>query len=447
MSHLPEQFKQNIIELFGEQEALSFFDAIVESPSVSVRYNSKIAIDENYVSELKPVAWCPNAFYLDKRPQFTLDTRFHAGAYYVQEASSMFLWQAFSQYVEKNAIVFDTCAAPGGKSTLIASYLSQNGMLVSNEFVPQRAHILTENIQKWGRDNCVVTNNSVEHFEQFSELFDAVCVDAPCSGEGMFRKDEVAINEWSPANVAKCVERQRDILTSAWETLKPGGVLIYSTCTYNRNENEENVNWLIEEFGAQYLSVNIDSSWNIVETERGYRFLPHKTRGEGLFLAVVRKPEDILRKTKNKPLKNQPDNADELLQWIKSDDFKYKTIVHKDVVYAVQFQRYELLVQMLYKLNVLTLGIPLSYIKGRDYIPHPALALSLYINRLQFYVQEVDRITALSFLRTEAINLIDAPRGFVLIVHEDIALGWVKNVGNRCNNLYPSPWRIRMQIK
>ncbi len=443
MSQLPEQFKQNIIQLLGEQEASLFFDAITESPSVSVRYNSKIAP----LSNLQQVAWCPDAYYLDERPQFTLDTRFHSGGYYVQEASSMFLWQALSQYVERDAVVFDTCAAPGGKSTLIASYLSQNGMLVSNEFVSQRAHILTENMQKWGRDNCVVSNNSVEHFEQFPELFDAVCVDAPCSGEGMFRKDEVAINEWSPANVEKCVERQRDILSSAWTTLKPGGVLIYSTCTYNRDENEDNVNWLIDTFDAEYLTINLNPDWNITETERGYRFLPHKTRGEGLFLAVVRKSDAPLRKSKTKPPKQLPAKADELLKWIVSDEYKYKTIIHKDIVYAIQSQRYELLVQMLSKLNIMTFGIPLAQQKGRDYIPQTALAMSLYINRSHFYLQEVDRLTALSFLRTETINLPDAPRGFVLITHEDIPLGWVKNVGNRCNNLYPSPWRIRMQVK
>ena len=263
---------------------------MADEPSVSIRLNSKITDNRLQITDstsfLTPhssfltVKWCEQGRYLSERPKFTYDPLFHAGAYYVQEASSMFVWQALSQLVEQDALVLDLCAAPGGKSTAIAQYLSENGFLVSNEYVPQRAHVLVENITKWGAPNCVVTNNAPRHFEKLKTRFDAILVDAPCSGEGMFRKDERAREEWSPANVDMCVERQREILESAWKVLKPGGVLIYSTCTFNSHENEEQVQWLIDEMEAEYLPLKIEDDWMITETERGYRFLPHKTRGE-----------------------------------------------------------------------------------------------------------------------------------------------------------------------
>ena len=288
---LPVGFEEMVRDVIGVGEWDAFVEALSEEPSVSVRVNSKITDNRLQITDnsCSAVKWCEWGRYLSERPKFTYDPMFHAGAYYVQEASSMFVWQALEQLVERDAVVLDMCAAPGGKSTAIAQYLSEEGFLVSNEYVPQRAHVLVENITKWGAPNCVVTNNAPQHFEKLKSRFDAILVDAPCSGEGMFRKDERAREEWSPANVEMCVERQREILESAWKVLKPGGVLIYSTCTFNRHENEEQVQWLIDEMEAEYLSIKIGEDWMITETERGYRFLPHKTRGEGLFMAAVRK--------------------------------------------------------------------------------------------------------------------------------------------------------------
>lgn len=437
---LPAEFKSLVEPVIGDKWD-AFAAALSENPSVSIRFNDKM----QPVTQRPSVPWCPDGRYLTERPQFTLDPLLHAGAYYVQEASSMFLYRALNQYVASDSVVLDLCAAPGGKSTLINRYLSDKGFLVSNEYMPQRAHILVENMAKWGCPNTVITNNAPQHFEVLPHLFDAVCVDAPCSGEGMFRKDSNAIAEWSRENVDKCVTRQREILTSAWETLKPGGILVYSTCTYNKLENEENIKWLTEEFGAEYLLLNVEPEWNITETDYGYRFMPHKTRGEGLFLAVLRKPEtESVHRGKYKLPKQLPERCDKLLNYVKHSG-DYKTILHKTIFYAVQKHRYELTLQLIEKLNVLSFGIPLAEPKGKDYILHPSLALSKELNCGSVHAVELSYSQAIAFLRTETLYMPDAPRGILLVTYRSLPLGWVKNVGNRCNNLYPTPWRIRMQ--
>ena len=405
-------------------------------------------------SHLSTVKWCEYGRYLSERPKFTYDPMFHAGAYYVQEASSMFVWQALTQLVDKDAVVLDMCAAPGGKSTAIAQYLSEEGFLVSNEYVPQRAHVLVENITKWGAPNCVVTNNAPRHFEKLKSRFDAILVDAPCSGEGMFRKDERAREEWSPANVEMCVERQREILESAWHVLKPGGVLIYSTCTFNSHENEEQVQWLIDEMEAEYLPIKIGEDWMITETERGYRFLPHKTRGEGLFMAAVRKQitdnrlqitdnrlQSKSEKRKDKKAKSSTFNSQlSTLNLLKGD---YVVVECEGKYYAVQKERVDFVEECRKVLNVLSFGVQMYEQKGKDLIPQAALALSRVYVRGAYPEVELSYDEAISFLRKEAIVLADAPRGFVLVTYGGLPLGWVKNIGNRCNNLYPEFWRIR----
>lgn len=388
----------------------------------------------------------------------------------------MFVWQALEQLVEKDAVVLDMCAAPGGKSTAIAQYLSEEGFLVSNEYVPQRAHVLVENITKWGAPNCVVTNNAPRHFEKLKSRFDAILVDAPCSGEGMFRKDERAREEWSEANVEMCVERQREILQSAWMVLKPGGVLIYSTCTFNRHENEEQVQWLIDEMEAEYLPIKIGEDWGITilsenlennplplrgtppktggEYEgRGYRFLPHKTRGEGLFMAAVRKQcgmrseecgmrnEKMGKNKKDKKAKYSTLSSQFSIQELLRGD--YEVMESEGRYYAVQKERVDFVEECRKTLNVLMFGVQMYEQKGKDLIPQAALALSQAYIRGAYPEVELSYEEAILFLRKEAIVLADAPRGFVLVTYGGLPLGWVKNIGNRCNNLYPEFWRIR----
>lgn len=435
----PCEFIDMVRPVLGDDLTV-FLDAMSSEPVTSVRLNTKPFY--NRYDDLEPVPWCYKGRFLAERPRFTSDPFLHAGCYYVQEASSMFLYQALSQYVGTHSVVLDMCAAPGGKSTLINDFLASDALLVSNEYVPQRAHILLENMIKWGRPNTVVTNNAPQHFECLGELFDAVCVDAPCSGEGMFRKDEKAVAEWSPENVEKCVARQRQILHSAWQVLRQGGVLIYSTCTYNRLENEENIRWFIDNYGAEYLPLAVDADWNILVTDLGYRFMPHRTRGEGLFMAVLRKPDSFWVRPRFRLPKRMSESNDSFLNWI-SEPECFASILRSDTVYVIPAAHQVEIIYLLGKLNVMSMGIAVAVQKGRDFVPHQALAMSEMLDRDKFAAVDIDYDVAIAYLRTEALCLPDSPKGVLLVTYCGVPLGWVKNVGNRCNNLYPSPWRIR----
>ena len=439
---LPQLFIEQIKTLFPD-DYTAFLDAVSLPPAVSIRLKKGVSTD---VDDIVP--WCNSGRYLSGRPQFTLDPLFHAGNYYVQEASSMFLLFALEKYVSNDALVLDLCAAPGGKSTLISDFLNNDGFLISNEYVPQRANILAENILKWGNPNCAVTNASSQQFAKLKGVFDVVVVDAPCSGEGMFRKDDVAIDEWSFDNVHKCVDRQREILSNAWQCLAENGILIYSTCTVNDLENERNVEWLINEFDAEYLPLNPDDSWSVTVTDFGCRFLPHKVRGEGFFISVVRKKSEC--STLNiKSIKQLPLSCKNALEWVNNPD-RFKTIIANDVVYAVDKDYYPLVTNMMCgAFKFLSFGVPVVTVitgKASSLIPHHALALSVELKRDAFPVVNVDYKTALAFLRREAIVLQGVEKGYVCVAFNNVPLGFVKNVGNRCNNLYPDYWRIRMNV-
>ena len=283
---LPLDFIENLHEQMSPEEVQQLCQALESEPVTSIRLNDKLDY-LTFDADTEEVPWHEDGYYLSRRPQFTLDPLLHAGCYYVQEASSMFVGEVLQQYLKPDSIVLDLCAAPGGKSTLISQFLGNEGLLVSNEVVRQRVFILSENIQKWGNGNTVVTHNPAADFgNKLPELFDCILVDAPCSGEGMFRKDEGAVAEWSMRNVQECAERQCDILDDVWEALKPGGILIYSTCTFNREENEKNAQWIADELGAEILPISHDPAWGITEGKPGYHFYPHKTKGEGFYICV-----------------------------------------------------------------------------------------------------------------------------------------------------------------
>ena len=434
--NLPIDFIDATKELLGE-EWDCFYHALKDFSPTSIRYNNKV---EEFEQNQEKVAWCEKGFYLSKRPSFTFDPLFHAGVYYVQEASSMFLEQAVKQFVKTPVVALDLCAAPGGKSTHLIDLLPKNSILISNEINRQRAFVLSENIQKWGNKNCIVTNNSPADFERYQGMFDFILVDAPCSGEGMFRKDPNSITEWSLKNVENCVSRQRDILSKIWGTLKEEGILVYSTCTYNRHENEENVQWLKDTFSAEVLTIKCDSQWNVTQNEYGCRFLPHRTKGEGFFVSVLQK------KTSENPVKLKPLNYYkikniELLNCLKNSD-SFSLLSHQDILYAVP-QAMESLVQNLLKNNiVLHAGVVLAQQKGKDFSPQTGLALSKSVDLSKVNSCNVDKETAVRFLQKENI-LINSSEGFVLISYQNVPLGWIKNLGNRCNNLYPKEWRIR----
>ncbi len=459
---LPDEFTSRMKDMLGESEYDQFDKAITSTSPTSIRVNPlKPSMDIPY-GQIVP--WCKTGRYLEQRPSFTFDPLFHAGSYYVQEASSMFVNHIISTLISEPSTVLDLCAAPGGKSTLAISALPQGSVLIANEIVRQRANILAENITKWGNPNTIVTNNCASDFQPLGPIFDLIICDAPCSGEGMFRKDPQSIDEWSTANVAMCQERQREILSDIWQCLKPGGLLIYSTCTYNTLENEENAVWAAEQLGAELLSIDIPSEWNVSGNKLSnsnfnvYRFFPHKTQGEGFFACIMRKNLDAeippTRTSKNKEHKKGADNRKgkelpmpkDIKQWLSYPEqytFKSTTTSHT----AFLTQHIHLLEQALAHLKVIHYGITIANIKGKTIIPAHSLAMSASLNAEMFPSTELTEQQAIAYLRTEPITLSPStPTGYVLLKYKGIPLGFAKNIGNRANNLYPSEWRIRKSI-
>lgn len=447
---LPEEFIQQTRPLLGNQWD-SFTEALNEPSPTSVRLNRKKQVQ----TELQEaVPWCADGYYLSERPSFTFDPLFHAGAYYVQEASSMFVGQVFKQYVKDESVrVLDLCAAPGGKSTHIASLLSEDSLLVANEVIRSRANILSENITKAGYPNVIVTNNDPSDIGKLDNFFDVILVDAPCSGEGMFRKDPQAINEWSPANVQLCEERQRRIVADIWDALRPGGLLIYSTCTYNTSENEQNVEWIRDSLGAEILSLETSVDWHIHSAFGTdipvYHFLPHLTKGEGFFLAVLRKEGEYTESTESftkknkKQSKQKPILLDSQYKDYIEDSDKYTFFEKSASWFAFPRKNFEYFEYVVSRLRLVSAGIYLGETKGKDFIPHQSLAMSLALKVSTFEQLDIDKETAIAYLRKEALSFPESPKGYLLLTYKNLPLGFVKNIGNRANNLYPNEWRIR----
>lgn len=461
MKELPRDFETYTKQLMGEKEYQQLSEAMAEEATVSVRTNPtkwffKDASIKNFDGW---VDWCQEGFYLKERPTFTFDPLMHAGCYYVQEASSMFLAQVMRQYVDRPVTMLDLCAAPGGKSTVARSLLTGNSMLVSNEPMRNRAQILAENMTKFGHPYSIVTNNFPKEFQHSGISFDMILTDVPCSGEGMFRKDQTAIDEWSLENVDTCWQRQREIVADIWGNLKPGGILIYSTCTFNTKENEENVRWIAEELGAEILPVETKAKWNITGSllkgfdQPVYRFLPGKTRGEGLFMAVLQKKKEngvnengsqhaVSKQRQNRNEKN-PMKPNINRQWLKGDDM-YEFVFHDGIITAFPKDGIETYRAASSHLKVMTAGITIGTVKGKDVIPDQSLALSTSLNREAFPSVEVSYEQAIAYLHKEAVVLPpETPRGFVILTYKGVPIGFVKNIGNRANNLYPQEWRIK----
>lgn len=400
----------------------------------------------------KKIPWTEFGYYLPTRPSFTLDPTLHAGAYYVQEASSMFLEQALRQSTEldKPLRVLDLCAAPGGKSTHLLSLINKDSILVSNEVIRSRAQTLAENIQKWGCANVIVTNSDPEAFQKLNGFFDVIVVDAPCSGEGLFRKDPEASNEWSEDHVVLCSTRQRRILNDIWPALKENGVLIYSTCTFNRAENEDNLNWLAENQSVEFIALDIQPEWKIEKIKSGkvlgYRFYPHHVEGEGFFISVMRKmdseQEIRIRPGRNFALASRT-ISDQLQTWTLDPEY-FKTIRQENLLIHIPNAWYDEMAYISNQLHVVSKGTAVAEIKHDKLIPEHAMALSTHLNCEHFQVIDLNPDQALSYLRKESLQIGKGQKGFALVTYDGYALGWVNLLGNRVNNLYPSAWRIRM---
>ncbi len=458
---LPEDFIRQTKRIMGEEMWRKLTLGLAQEPPVSIRMNPRKCGSGGCepADADGMVAWCEDGYYLSTRPNFTFDPLFHAGLYYVQEAASMFIDRVLRQHLGKEPIMaLDLCAAPGGKSTVARGVLPEGSLLVCNEPIRNRAWILAENIMKYGDPDVIVTNNYPRDIRRSGMTFDLIIADVPCSGEGMFRKDPAAVDEWSLQNVEKCWQLQREIIADAWECLRPGGLLVYSTCTFNTKEDEENVRHICETYGAEVLGVTTDDSMQISGslldgyTEPVYRFIPGISRGEGLFIAVMRKGEDsIYNKVKTKDRKerkqrqkdNGKDNTRRTLAWLKRQD-DFELAVNGDTVTAVPKAWKNVYDTAQKALNVLSAGVMLGEVKGKDIVPSQALALSTALDSTKFPSVELDYGQSLAYLRKEAVTLpADTPRGYVLMKYRGVPLGFEKNIGNRANNLYPAEWRIK----
>lgn len=436
------------VEFDGLEEVL-----ISTTPSISVRANTIKNIETP--SNANQVKWCDYGWYLPKRIPFTFDPAMHQGLYYVQDASSMIISHIvkFLSQERKDPLRYlDACAAPGGKTTAAIDSLPSNSLVVANEYMSSRASVLSENVTKWGFP-MVVSQGDTSRFKKIINFFDIIAADVPCSGEGMFRKDSEAVTQWSPALVEECVARQQEIVSNLWQSLRPGGYMIYSTCTFNRHENEEMIDFLIKELGAISIKIEMPDSWNIVRgidtNHHCYRFMPNKIAGEGLFIAVVQKiggnEADVrcLKSAKNQKKNNNKaiSNIDAIKSWI-LDDLDFEFILENDNVIAFPIRWKNELSILKSHLNVICYGISVAMTKGKDFIPTQSLAMSIMLNKSAFPNIEVGYQMAISYLRREAIILDDAPRGYILLNYKGKPLGFVKNLGNRANNLYPQEWRI-----
>lgn len=468
MNHLPEQLISSLknVQGFNEKSFIEIHDT--DKPVTSIRFNQhKISKEEieqgdlknkfSHLSITEKIPWSSNGFYLRERPSFYLDPLWHAGVYYVQEPSSMCIEFALSHLCElsKPLRVLDLCAAPGGKSTAIAGLLSTESILVSNEVISSRIHILEENMIKWGLPNVIVTQNDPKNFSGLKEYFDVILVDAPCSGSGLFRKDPDSINEWSLEQVLLCSQRQKRILADIIPALKKNGLLIYTTCSFSLEENEEIADYLMQQFPLENIPVPFKPEWNIVETfsplthANGYRFYPYNLPGEGFFLSCFRKQDEERNgeeinikkyKKKNSPVETVNIQKSFLEPWINEvNNFIFFTL-NNDLTAFPKFSQQELIT--LSRLKVVSAGFKIGKIANKDFIPHHELAISVEKNK-DIPFAELNLPDAIKFLRKEPLNLNEISNGWILATYNGYGLGWLKNIGSRLNNYYPVNWRIR----
>lgn len=452
---MQDAFRTYLEEAIGRENALVAFSAFEQPASVAVRMNP---FKKCHAFEGEEVPWSAWGRMLSDRPSFTLDPHFHGGAYYVQDSSSMFVGEVFRKCLDgiarpegRPVRVLDLCAAPGGKTTDLAVSLRERFgdgfILVANEVMKQRAGVLASNVALWGDPNVVVTSDDPSAFGSLGSWFDVVVADVPCSGEGMFRKDESAQQQWSENNVSLCEGRQRRIIADMWPSLRKDGVLVYSTCTFNRFENDGNVKWITEELVAEPLYEGCGSDYEgVLKTSLGFSLVPGFVKGEGQYCSAVRKTgasSDVRR------VKSSRGRSGAVLPERLKDCFAVDMTIKQrgETLIAVPSDINDDVEFLAAHLHILASGCAVGVVKGKDLVPDADLALSIVLKEDAYPRVDVDRQTALAFLHRDTMALDDAPKGFLLICHEGVPLGFVKNLGNRCNNLHPQGRRIRMDIK
>lgn len=467
---LKPEFIKSIESHLGEKESLNLISSLDTPAETSIRLNSRKKIQGQIYSDMEPVGWCEKGFYLPERPTFTLNPLFHSGSFYVQDAASMIHRTIINSISEGNKLrVLDLCAAPGGKTTAIIDALPDGSLVVANEYDQKRAQILKENISKWGYPDVIVTNGDARRFGKLKECFDILVVDAPCSGEGMMRKEATARTQWSEGLVSSCAALQREILKNSLPALRRGGYLIYSTCTFNRKENEDNVRWLTEEFGLENVPLELPGTSGCGKALdpdiNALRFHPGRTRGEGLFVAILRRKDDgpdigasfssatgvagktrYSRMRKEEQGKSRSSRSIVIPEWIKNreglrinfDGETFSTISSSYSQFPDHLRQAGV--------RILSAGVSIARMAGKDPAPAQELAWSTLLDEEAFPKVELTENEALAYLTGDSLVFpVVEPKGYILVTFRGMPLGFVKNLGSRANNLYPKQWRIRMQ--
>lgn len=443
MTQWPSEFLDRIKKVRPD-DFESLLLSLSEPQVTSIRLHSLKGRVADFESA-ENISWCKSGRYLIERPYFTHDPLIHAGGYYVQEASSMFLEQIVASFLKNisQPFILDLCAAPGGKSTHLLSLMEGKGLLVSNEIVPNRNAVLRENITKWGYANVVVTQNEAVDFAKSNLLFDAIVVDAPCSGEGMFRKDKNAISEWSISNVENCVVRQKNILEDIVKALKPGGLLVYSTCTFEPDENINQMHELLRggEF-EPYILADDFTSLGVEKIERygafGFSFYPHKVRGEGFFISALVKKGDLISEASSQKLKSVK-TSDALHAFFRVEH--PPVVSFKEAFHLVTDEYGRYMDRLRSSLRIKKEGVNAGTLKGKDFIPNPDLAFSIDLSENIPRI-ELDIDSAIRFLKCENIHFPGLDKGWYLATYKGLGLGWTKVMDSRSNNYFPSNWRI-----
>jgi 16S rRNA C967 or C1407 C5-methylase (RsmB/RsmF family)/NOL1/NOP2/fmu family ribosome biogenesis protein len=446
---LPESFIKQMQEQLGANLP-TFLESLVSDAPVSMHYNP-LKIEASKQEKREGVKWYSNGFYLKERPVFTLDPSFHAGKYYVQEASSMFLAEAIRQTVDttKPLRALDLAAAPGGKSTLLASILDSGSFVLCNEVIKNRFKILDYNLIKWGAPNTHLSNHDSKDFNKLEGFFDFILLDAPCSGEGLFRKDKEAIGHWSPDHVEFCALRQQRILKNIVPLLSPGGTLIYSTCTYNKKENDTNSRLLESEYGLTHQPLELPDDWNIVPRKAGYQFYPHLAKGEGFYISCFKKEfgkenSFKIRSNSKKAGLTSFEKA-EISRWVENPESLHFYKDNNEGIRAILKSHLDDHQIIQNSLSRYLPGTMMGIFKRDNFIPSPELALSLLVSK-NLPSFELTKNQALRYLKKEIPELSTIPDGWALVKYEGLPLGWIKGIKKRINNYYPKEWRIRMAI-
>jgi 16S rRNA C967 or C1407 C5-methylase (RsmB/RsmF family)/NOL1/NOP2/fmu family ribosome biogenesis protein len=441
---LPAQLLNSLQDVkgFDEEKFVGLHESGEKLTCIRINPFKRTELD---LSAGEKIPWTGSGFYLNERPNFTFDPLFHAGCYYVQEAGSMFIEHVLKSTAELSEplAVLDLCGAPGGKSTLINSLISEKSFLISNEAIKTRADVLAYNLSKWGTCNTAVTNCDPQIFSKLESAFDVIVADVPCSGSGLFRKQPEAVNEWSPDNVILCCTRQKRIIADCLPALKNEGVFIYSTCSYSKEENEDIVDWMITEFDLEFIPIPIEKNWGIVDTGKGYRFFPYLTKSEGFFCAALRKKggnySSFIRKKKSTFDEVNKKERSALGSWIPLNEdhvvFKFQNNFK-----LVNASLHDFLNSYAPSLYLKKTGTSLGELKREDFLPDHELALSIYL-AASVDKTELNKEQAVSFLKKENL-IMDAKKGITLMTYKNTGLGWAKVLDKRINNYLPKEFRI-----